>query len=249
MYSKNKENILANTDDNQELRRTHRFRSQKINEIDEEKLELEQKKCNKKKYKVENETRKVNNLIQIRSSKSVLFNIGANLSNKKISHYNQELLPEILATGGVVYLKHLAERTLADSGVCPNNIETEREADLTYNEYECAEQHNCLQAVTPDNSTYAALPCVKPDKQDDNGYRNRKRQTIAVQKDTLQDEADKIQADAGPCKFTQQKESGSRPTGHAIEALLQIAVDTSQVQPIIYRKQDRGYHNIAKHEA
>ena len=96
MYSKNKENILANTDDNQELRRTHRFRSQKINEIDEEKLELEQKKCNKKKYKGENETRKVNNLIQIRSSKSVLFNIGANLSNKKISHYNQELLPEII---------------------------------------------------------------------------------------------------------------------------------------------------------
>jgi len=96
MYSKNKENILANSDDNQELRRTHRFRSQKINEIDEEKLELEQKKCNKKKYKVENETRKVNNLIQIRSSKSVLFNIGANLSNKKISHYNQELLPEII---------------------------------------------------------------------------------------------------------------------------------------------------------
>ena len=93
MYSKNEEIKFDNIRINQELRRTYRFRSQKLLDNDEE-LELEQKKYNNKK-KIENYSRRVNN-IKIRSSKSVIFNIGENLSNKKLSNYNEELLPEII---------------------------------------------------------------------------------------------------------------------------------------------------------
>ena len=78
----------------QESRRIYRFRSQKVNE---DNIELEQNKKNKKSiiHSVEKDTKKLN-LMKIRSSKSVAFNVGTTPSKKNMNNINEELIPEII---------------------------------------------------------------------------------------------------------------------------------------------------------
>ena len=96
MYTNNEDSSLENSESSKDSRRIHRFKSQKISK--EELFALQQKKYNKKKIvkTVENDTKRVNNLINIRSSKSVVFRVGNKVSNKNINKYNEELLFEII---------------------------------------------------------------------------------------------------------------------------------------------------------
>ena len=95
MNSKDEDSSFENSENSYETRKMIRFKSQKFS--NEEILSMSfRKKKRKVKNTVENDTRKINNLINIRSSKSVVFNFGSTGSNKNINKYNEEFLPEII---------------------------------------------------------------------------------------------------------------------------------------------------------
>ena len=89
MLAKNEENTLNDIKRNTS-RKIHKYKSQRI----KKNSESEQNKSYKLKSKksVDNDTRKVKNLIKIRSSKSVTFNFG----NDKDENMNKELFPDII---------------------------------------------------------------------------------------------------------------------------------------------------------
>ena len=96
MFSKNEENQdEINNNNIQTSRRKVKFKSQKIKE---ENLDNVRNKYDKyqSKNSAEKDTRKVNDLMKIRSSKSVAYNIESNTSGKEINKFNEELLPEII---------------------------------------------------------------------------------------------------------------------------------------------------------
>ena len=92
MFSKNEDNSFDYF--LQETRRLHKVKSQRLNK---DKVEIDKISDSKKKLKksVETDTRKVNNLLKRRSSKTMSFN-GDERGNKNINDYNEELIPDII---------------------------------------------------------------------------------------------------------------------------------------------------------
>ena len=90
MSSKNEGNTLNDSNNNQN-RKIQKYKSQRVTKGNESEKNI----CYKLKSKrsVDNDTRKVKNLIKIRSSKSVAFNFGNDDKNMGI---NEELFPEII---------------------------------------------------------------------------------------------------------------------------------------------------------
>ena len=143
MSSINEENSIDSSY-SQEMRRSHRFKSQKMAK---QNMDIKKNKLSKIKSKksVENDVGKVNNLIKIRSSKSMVFNDGT--ISKNCNKFSEELIPDIIDTSYNFSLNYQLKETAI------NVFKSGIDKDKTKIKFFC----NYLYQLSPFNKIFSKI--------------------------------------------------------------------------------------------
>ncbi len=160
----------------------------------------------------------------------------------------EKLLEEVLFRVPVVEYKHAGMSAVNQSGAELAQVHIQLFRHLKNQQNESRNQTNRLQSIGPHNGFDATSVRVQPNEKNRHSGRHHKRHMPRVEDDILQNKYDQIKTYARPHGAREQKERSTGFIGIRSEALLQISVNTGEVEPVIERKQHVGNNQVAEKE-